>query len=526
MRSRIPVYCAAIALLTAANSFAADVTVKERLTKELPLEIAGTLWIDNPVGNIEIVGSDVNGLVVTALKTTTGADRAALEEGREQTVVSFEGDRNVRLIRTILPAVRTSRWSSSVSYTLRVPRTIHVRVAAKIAERIRVANINGNVTVKSFSGTIILDGVAGPSIVDTTNGRVVYLYHQRLTTNAQIQAVSANIDVYVPTDANFNWIADTLRGDVLTNLPTRAEFLGSAFRGTVNAPGGPMLSMQTLLGSIRILGNGLDVHGARSLRQMPVAVSRKPERIESKALMMRPAQRIQLPISGASFEYSTSVGDVEVGEVRGWARVQTAAGEIKLGMVYGDCFAVSLGGPLDLGDIMGTLVASTQAGDVLVRSAREGGRVFTAGGTIRVLYTGGPTVLQSGGGDIVVRQAAGPVSAETHSGDINITADPNLKTQKIEARTTQGNIIINLSPKFGADIEAVILTTDPDSNSVHSDFGGLQIKKEQVGGGKTRIRATGKLNGGGERIDLYVEDGDIHITNMTTNPVTIMSPLP
>lgn len=518
MRVRIPIYCAAIALLATANAFAGNLSVTERLVQELPLEVGGSLGIDNPIGSIEVVGTDSPGLVATVFKTTTAVDRAALNEGREQTVVSFEGDRNVRLIHTILPAVRSGRWNSSVSYILRVPRTVHVKVAAKIADRIRVANIVGNVTVKSFNGTIILDGVTGASIVDTTNGKVIYQYAQKPMSHAQIQAVNADIEVHLPPDSNLNWIADTLRGDVITNLPVRAEFQGSAIRGTINAPGGPTVMTQTLLGNIRMLGNGVDLRNARSLRD-------DAERVTApKAPLLRPAKRIQLPIAGGPFEFLAGVADISVGEIRGPARVQTAAGEIDLGFVYGDCDVLSLGGPLNLGDIMGSLVARTQAGDVLVRSAREGGRVSTAGGTIRLLYTGGPMTLQSGGGDIVVRQAAGPINAETRSGDINITADPNQKTQKLVARTSHGNIVVNFSPRFGADIEAIVLTSDPDTNAVHSDFTGLLIKKEQLGN-KTRIRATGKLNGGGERVELYAEDGDIHIVNVTTSPVTVLSPL-
>jgi hypothetical protein len=69
------------------------------------------------------------------------------------------------------------------------------------------------------------------------------------------------------------------------------------------------------------------------------------------------------------------------------------------------------------------------------------------------------------------------------------------------------------------------MTSDPDTNAVHSDFPGLQIKSDRVGS-RTRIHATGKINGGGERIELYAEDGDIHIANLTTSPITITSPMP
>ena len=75
--------------------------------------------------------------------------------------------------------------------------------------------------------------------------------------------------------------------------------------------------------------------------------------------------------------------------------------------------------------------------------------------------------------------------------------------------------------QMASDIDAMIVSAEPDVYSISSDFKGLQVTTEQVGG-KTRVRAMGKINGGGERVELYAEEGDIHISNLTTNPVTIM----
>jgi DUF4097 and DUF4098 domain-containing protein YvlB len=276
--------------------------------------------------------------------------------------------------------------------------------------------------------------------------------------------------------------------------------------------------MQTLLGNVRMLLKGSHPNSGRSIRDVAVSDRISPPTIAAP----RPSQRIQLPFVGGSWVFSAPIADVSVAEIRGSARVETGAGEIQLGVVYGSCTVTSLGGPLNLGDILGPLDARTSAGDVLVRAARYGGHIWTAGGTIRVLYTGGPLKLQSGGGDIIVRQAAGPINAETHSGDISITIDPISRTQQIEARTTEGNVILNLSPQFGADVDATVVTSDPDAIGIHSDFN-LTIRKEQVGN-RTRIHATGKVNGGGERVELYAEEGDIHITSLSTAPVTVMSP--
>jgi hypothetical protein len=57
------------------------------------------------------------------------------------------------------------------------------------------------------------------------------------------------------------------------------------------------------------------------------------------------------------------------------------------------------------------------------------------------------------------------------------------------------------------------------------DFRGVTVRREQVGN-KTRIRATGKINGGGERVELYAEDGDIHISSQNITPIRLANPKP
>jgi len=240
-------------------------------------------------------------------------------------------------------------------------------------------------------------------------------------------------------------------------------------------------------------------------------------------VLLQPAKKVQMPFVNGEFTFAASVADVTVGEVRGNAHIENGAVEIELGAVFGKCNVTSMGGPLNLGDIMGSLFAHTGAGDIIVRAARMGGQVTTDGGLVRVVYAGGPMTLRSGGGDIIVRQASAAIDAETTSGDITMTGDPAQKTLKVTARTLQGNIVLNVSPRFAADIDATILTTDPDVNEMHLDFNGITVRREQVSN-KTRIHATGKINGGGERVELYAEQGDISISAQTITPIRLASP--
>jgi len=326
--------------------------------------------------------------------------------------------------------------------------------------------------------------------------------------------------VLAPSNASFQWVASTLKGDVRTTFPVRVIFDGTMFRGSVNAPGGPTISTRSLMGNVAVLQNGTQYATARSLRGL------KPEDVmptPSGPVMPNTVSTFRQNVVQGFLGWSTLVGNIVVGEIHGGAKLVTGAGEVQVGTIFGSCQIISLGGPLNLGDILGDRNARTEAGDVLVQSARNGGSITTGGGIIRLLYTGGPTRLQSGGGDIVVRQAAAPINAETQSGDIAITVDPSLTKEKITAKTAKGNIMLDVPPTFGADVDATVITSDPDVQKVISDFQGLSIRREQIAG-KTKIHATGKINGGGERVELYSQDGSIQLTVRTNPTVTVIRP--
>ena len=54
----------------------------DTLTGTLPLDPDGSVWIENPIGNIEIVGSDDPAIFFIAQKLVHGIDPAAIAEAR------------------------------------------------------------------------------------------------------------------------------------------------------------------------------------------------------------------------------------------------------------------------------------------------------------------------------------------------------------------------------------------------------------------------------------------------------------
>src|ERR1700694_5229019 len=103
MMTRISI--AAIALLYSIEAYAGACPAGSRVSSELPVDALGSIWIDNPVGSIDVVGLDTRTSTVAVIveTTITATSQAALKEGMETVRVTLEGDNNVRLLRAVVP---------------------------------------------------------------------------------------------------------------------------------------------------------------------------------------------------------------------------------------------------------------------------------------------------------------------------------------------------------------------------------------------------------------------------------------
>jgi DUF4097 and DUF4098 domain-containing protein YvlB len=510
----------ALALFASIEAYAAAPQV-EQFTRELPIDATGTVWLNNPYGSIDVAGTDEDKVTITVQRQITAIDDQALMDARRAVVITFEGDARVQVIKTRFPEPRDPRWDARCNYFVRVPRSVNVKIGARTMDHIRLTQLAGTVTVNALSGTVILSNVTGASTVETVNGQVIYDYPQRPTADAHVQVINADIAIYAPREAAFQWEAESLKGDLATSFDPQTLhglFQGNIFRARANSNGGPTLFTSSVAGRVMLLARGTSPGAARRI----VAVQPGGRNVaKPSATIDAPlVRKFQVPIIYAQkWEFASNVADIAVGEVHGSAHVETGAGEVELRVVFGTCEIDSGGGPLKLGDMMGPIDVHTDAGDVTIDKARQGGTASTDGGIVRIGYAGGPLTLRSGGGDILVQQTAAAVDATTRSGDISITMSPLMKTNHVVAKTAQGNVTLIVSPTFGADIDAIVLTDDAEANRIHSDFN-LTVRREEANG-KTRLHATGKINGGGDRIELFAEDGSINISSQVIAPTTL-----
>lgn len=505
----------------------------ERIEKTFPLNPNGYVLVENPNGAITVVGSDRSEVRMNALIEIRGIDEAAVAEGRSRTKIGLGGNALQRVIRThtIYP-VPGDRWTTSVTYRIEVPRAARVSVNSFNASSVEVSRIAGPVAVKSAKGPVRISNVTGGLLVDAVNGSVNASFAHAPRSDVRIYTVNAPIEVRLPGNSQFAWVAETLKGDLFHAFEPDGDFSRGTnarlYRARINGGQSPVVYTSSVTSPIYLLP--ARVAKAAAVRLAPTASSaggrsqnRNAELLQATfaklngQLLAQPTVKtfavLQPQIDG-DIRYQISVGNIVVGDVRGEVNFFTGAGEIVVARIFGNAELTSRGGPINVGDVFGRLSATTGAGDVHVRVANEGGLAATDGGNVEVGTAGGGIVLLSGGGDIRLHRATAAVRAETRSGDITIAADPAFVRGVIDLQTHDGSINLNLPPAFAGNVDITVTTTS-ESHRIESAIPGLKIERQRVGD-KTKIRASGTFNGGGERLVIVAENGNV---NITTKPV-------
>ncbi|MFQ5677654.1 MAG: hypothetical protein ACE5G1_17325, partial [bacterium] len=124
-----------------------------------------------------------------------------------------------------------------------------------------------------------------------------------------------------------------------------------------------------------------------------------------------------------------------------------------------------------------------------------------------------------------LQDVKGGVEAKTAGGDVKveITLQDFKKGHAVDLRTAGGEIVLHIPEKLPASIRAEIEISDRWENyNIYSDFPLTSSEDSAREGSKHRrrsrrrryIRSEGDINGGGDFIELYTANGDIHIKKL------------
>jgi DUF4097 and DUF4098 domain-containing protein YvlB len=175
--------------------------------------------------------------------------------------------------------------------------------------------------------------------------------------------------------------------------------------------------------------------------------------------------------------------------------LHTSGGDIVVHNVKGRIDGETSGGDLDLTSLEGPVKLSTSGGNVTVHDASGDLTLETSGGNIQGESLNGTMRLETSGGNIELRDSDGKLHASTSGGNIRVKLKDN---KGIDLSSSGGNLSLLLPKSISADIHA-----EATGGDVNCDF--------QFSGKLKEGTLKGKINGGGNAIDLETSGGDITI---------------
>jgi DUF4097 and DUF4098 domain-containing protein YvlB len=182
-------------------------------------------------------------------------------------------------------------------------------------------------------------------------------------------------------------------------------------------------------------------------------------------------------------------------------KVNTAGGDVSISGIEGGVRSETSGGTLRLSSITGDVYGETSGGDVVVRDVRGDVQGHTSGGNIKVDGVDGAVKATTSGGEVVLLRVNGKIFGETSGG--NIEARLLGINEGVHLETSGGNVSIYLRKDVAADLQA-----STSGGSVKCDL------PVMVMGKISEDELHGKINGGGNRIELSTSGGNINIRSL------------
>ena len=215
---------------------------------------------------------------------------------------------------------------------------------------------------------------------------------------------------------------------------------------------------------------------------------------------------------GGDLDLNTAGGDIRMGKVSGTATVATSGGDITVADVGKRINASTSGGNIAIGNVGGEVVASTSGGDIVAGNVSGSATLSTAGGNVSLRGAAGTVRATSAGGDLELENMTGTVEGNTAGGNVTATLTPG-KNGRSRLATAGGDIRLLVPQSARATINARISIRgwwrrEIGTSDIRSDFPMEKYEKDER---NHEIRATIRLNGGGEEITLDAVSGSIEI---------------
>jgi hypothetical protein len=240
--------------------------LEETFKKNIPVETAKRLTVDNRNGHIEVLSWDRDEVEIIAYKKVRADDRETAEEMMEGLKISIRETRDEIEVITEYPHRRGRNnggffgwlWGSgnsqySVSYEIHVPKKFDLDLGSTNG-RVEIRDCSGRMRLKTTNGKIVANDISGSTRCKTTNGSIT-VSMKEVEENDEMSFTSTNgsIKLFLPENIDAEISARTTNGSINCDLPITEKYSRSKkkLEAVIN-DGGMMIYLKTTNGSIRI----------------------------------------------------------------------------------------------------------------------------------------------------------------------------------------------------------------------------------------------------------------------------------
>ena len=230
--------------------------VTETFDQSYPLSSNGRVSVSNLNGSIEITAWDRNEVRVDAVKIADSAETLRSAEirvdSRPDTIrvsTEFENWRRGGTERN-----RNSRLE--VRYKLHVPRNADLNKIETVNGTVSVSNFTNSTRISVVNGDVIASDLEGNAQIETVNGLVKADFSRvQSTSRISLTTVNGRVELSLPSDVNATLRADTLHGQIKTDLGLdvrKGRYVGQDLHGRIGS-GDAQIRLNSVNGALTIL---------------------------------------------------------------------------------------------------------------------------------------------------------------------------------------------------------------------------------------------------------------------------------
>lgn len=216
---------------------------KEHISKQFNVGTKDpVLAIYNVFGNIKVEGYEGDKVLLEIDKTISSRYAEEVENGKKEFKLEMEQVGDSIVVYIVAPYDsrpntwqndrRNIRYKYQLDFTVKVPRSMKLRVSTVNNGEIDVKHVLGDLVVHNVNGGITIDKAKGVTRAVTVNGPIRINYLSNPTAASEYKTINGDIEVYYKGDLSADLYFKSMNGKYYTDFENAENLSNTISRNT------------------------------------------------------------------------------------------------------------------------------------------------------------------------------------------------------------------------------------------------------------------------------------------------------